>query len=654
MFTNLVRRSVVPRLYAGRAFSTFTPVFQKISHDVNIAKHDPSDKFSKPDVVAALEKGEISLEDLQKLSLISKMLKLQIAKLNYDSLTPVQSRSLLPMLMENGVVCRAKTGTGKTMAFAIPLVQACIDWSLRGTQTKTHALVVAPTRDLAMQIKTEFDKLIDDQKMRRKVSVHLSVGGKSETRIRGVRGAPSIVIATPGRLEANLRNPRYAEQCSDLKYQVYDEADRLLDQGFEETLLNIDELLAEAREQHAVNPEIKTKNVLFSATVDQRMDDFAKKAIGENYTYINCVNADEPESHENIHQTIVKTKSGFESHVAAISDILRNKVGNPAYKAILFVPTVSGSNFLYEVVSELSTTELKTRNNWVYKLNGEMTQRKRDVVTQRFRKASNGVLICTDVAARGLDFKNVTDVIQISPSMQVADYVHKVGRTARAGTSGNATLYLSEDQFKYKRVLENERGIIFSKEVKYETFEEDAKKFEELELPEEEAEDYVKSLFGFYKAVVSTYRLDLESVLRDLIITYRSFIANPNASIFISDKMFQTLRVPFSLVPEYIRSNVAPRFNNKKGNSGNNRSGRGGNSRLNNYSNDRNDRFGRNDRYERNDRFDRNDKNSGSKFRNNDNYRDDYRDGNNYQRTNDRKSKRSFGNNQGSRNPRRY
>lgn len=648
MLQNLVRSCarLPSRLLAlNRGFCTFHPAAAKFG------SHAPNpDRFTKPDVVAAIEKGEISLQDLQGLSLIDKKLKQSITKLNYDSLTPVQSRSLLPMLVEDGVVCRAKTGTGKTMAFAIPIVQACLDWyDPSGRPSKTHALVVAPTRDLAMQIKTEFDKLTKDKAIAKKVLVQLSVGGKAEARFRG---APSIIIATPGRLEANLRNPRYAEQFSDLKYQVYDEADRLLDQGFEDTLLNIEELLVAARDQYAEDPTIKTKNVLFSATVDDRMDSFAKKAIGENYTYINCVNADEPESHENIHQTIVKTRSAYESHVAAISDILRNKSEDKAYKAILFIPTVSGSNFLYDVISELSTSFLNTRSNWIYKLNGEMTQRKRDVVTQRFRSCLSGLLVCTDVAARGLDFKNVTDVIQISPSMQVADYVHKVGRTARAGTSGNATLYLSDGEFKYKRTLENERGIVFSKEVRYETFEEDNKKFEELELPAEEVEDYVKSAFGFYKAVVSTYRLHLETVLRDLIIVYRSFLADPTASLFLSDKMFQTLRVPFSLVPDYIRSNVKPRF--PSGNGNKSRNGyRGNNNSNSNYRNDRLRNFDRNGGYS-NDRYSSRQNFSDNKRFNRSSYSNDgfrgreERDGDNFKRLNDRKSKRSFDNSRSS------
>lgn len=619
---------------------TVTPLLRsRLFSTVSIlAKENPSlapiiDAFKKADVVAAVEKGEVSLEDLQSLSLIEPKLKNAIAKLDFKLLTPVQSRSILPILMEDGVVCRAKTGTGKTMAFAFPILQTCLEYSaVRRDTRESHvqALVVAPTRDLALQIADEFAKVTDKNKLlAKKATVHLAVGGKREP---FMKFAPSVVVATPGRLEANLRNPKFAAMMSQLKYKVYDEADRLLDQGFEETLHSIDEMLEDARNRYSPDSSIKTKNVLFSATIDERMEDFASETIGENYTYINCVNADEPEAHENIHQTIVKTKDVFESHVAAISDIFRKREEDPSYKAILFVPTVSGSNFLYDVVDELNRTFPKFKRRWLYKLNGGMSQGSRDRTTENFRKCLTGLLICTDVAARGLDFKNVSDVIQITPSNQIADYVHKVGRTARAGTSGNATLYLTDAEGRYKKALENNRGIVFSKEIRYETFNEDSKMFEELELPLEDAEDYAKSLLGFYQSVLGTYRLNLEIIVRDLVNMHRSFISDSTATLFISGHLFNTMKVLSSLVPEYIKTNVNVQANrNFKGNQS--RFGRSGGLNSRNFTRrDLNDR-------KRFSNYDDGFQSRGRNFSREDFYGNDDR-----RSQNDRKSKRSFDN----------
>lgn len=618
-----IRTTAVVR---ARLFSTVPSLLKNqtpVQAQPNILQN-VDDRFTKPDVIAAVNKGEVSLEDLQTLSLIEPKLKNAIAKLDFKLLTPVQSRSILPILMEDGVVCRAKTGTGKTMAFAFPILQTCLEHArndVRG-ESRVQALVVAPTRDLALQIADEFAKITDKNKLLgKKTTVHLAVGGKREPYMKF---APSVVVATPGRLEANLRNPKFAAMMSQLKYKVYDEADRLLDQGFEETLHSIDEMLEDARNRYAPDSITKTKNVLFSATIDERMEDFAKDTIGQDYTYINCVNADEPEAHENIHQTIVKTKDVFESHVAAISDIFRKREEDPSYKAILFVPTVSGSNFLYDVVDELNSTSPKFKRRWLYKLNGGMSQASRDRTTENYRKCLSGLLICTDVAARGLDFKNVSDVIQITPSNQIADYVHKVGRTARAGTSGNATLYLTDAEGKYKRALENNRGIVFSKEIRYESFTEDSKKFEELELPVEDAEDYAKSLLGFYQSVLGTYRLNLEIIVRDLVTMHRSFIGDSTATLFISGHLFNTMKVLSSLVPDYIKTNASVQSNR---NFKTNRFGRGGqNSRS----------FSRRDLNDRK-RFSNYDDGfqSGRNF-----YRDD--DYNDRRGQNDRKSKRSF------------
>lgn len=505
------------------------------------------DAYNSPELLAYKDK-EITVDQLGEFKAFDPKIARTFKKAGYTLLTPVQAKSIVPMMLEeHGVVCRAKTGTGKTMAFVLPTIQNALDYHFETKRGhgKVHTLIIAPTRDLALQIKEEYYKILTKDNLLSKIRVQLCIGGKSDS-IRNY--APAIVVATPGRLEANLKEPRFAALFSDLKYRVYDEADRLLDQGFEDSLLNIDRMLQDARSK-SLNPTTKMKSVLFSATVDRRVDDFATLVMGANYRYINCVPEDEPEAHENINQTLVVTKNNYEAHVAAVSDIIRNLSTKKNYKAILFVPTKQGTDFLFDVLRGARNTDLVSketnyfRTALMLKLHGDISQGRRDKATAEFRTCKSGVLVCTDVAARGMDFKNVTDVVQICPSSDVADYVHKVGRTARAGNSGNATLYLSKVDTPYVQELERQRGVKFSQEVKYEGMAEDVAEFEKIRIFPEEVSDYIRSYLGYYRGIVSAYRLRKDDAIANVMDLYRSLLHDPTAKLTISLKAYQNLGI---------------------------------------------------------------------------------------------------------------
>ncbi|KAF3987107.1 hypothetical protein FT663_03122 [Candidozyma haemuli var. vulneris] len=605
-------------LPTARAFSVSTKAFNRYKQ-IESAHRSPE--------LLALNKEDITIDTLSQVKAFEPKIVKAFKKLGYESFTPVQARSIVPMMTEeNGVVCRAKTGTGKTMAFVIPTLQTTLDYSFenKGGRGKVHTLVIAPTRDLAMQIKAEYHKLLDNERGLR-TRVQLCIGGTSDRII----SAPGIVIATPGRLEANLRNPSFASLFSDLKYRVYDEADRLLDQGFEESLMNIDDMLRDAREG-GLHKATKMRSVLFSATVDERVDSFAKATMGEDYRYINCVSKDEQEAHENINQTLIKTKNNYESHVAAFADMFRNLKEKPGYKAIMFVPTVSGTDFLYNILrggASAGFVDRRTlRNSSLLKLHGKLSQGRRNKSTEEFRNCKSGILICTDVAARGMDFKNVTDVIQICPSSEIADYVHKVGRTARAGTSGNATLYLSEYELPYAQALRHSRGINFSTEVDYENMTEDVALFEKINLYEADIEDYVKSYLGFARGACAPYNLNKQAMVSNVANLYRSFLQDPAAKIHMSSKTFlqMGLRDPrgeFFDIP----GGIPNQRSDSRGSKGGFRGGYGRNQRTDRHRSDRHGSDGyrsggqkyggyKSDRYS--DRFDsrRNDRNSKRTF----------------------------------------
>lgn len=505
----------------------------------------------RPNIYELYEDGKITLEQFKsdENKVFEKHVKQAIHSLNYYKFTPVQQQAILPVLQEkHGLVARAKTGTGKTMSFVLPLVQHSIDRWLthKRNDRKVHSIVIAPTRDLAMQIHEEFKKVTrTDNFLRFRVDVRLWVGGVKSNRPWG-SDVPQIIVMTPGRGLDWLSQGKWNQYFDQLDYRVFDEADRMLDQGFETQLHEIDAIIKKVRQP---SYPVQMKNVLFSATVNERVTEFATSQIGNDYRYIDCVDPNETETHDKIDQTFVKTKSLYESHMAAVMNIVRETQKNPKYKAILFVPTTVGADFIYETMKLVRVDG--DRLNSIWRLHGKLRQSLRDKSVRGFRKALGGVLVCTDVAARGMDFPRVNEVVQISPSVDLADYVHKIGRTGRAGASGKATLYLSEQEIKFKQMLQKKRGIKFATEIVYEPTEEDVKAFEEVTAPKDVVADYAMSTLGFQKSFADVFKIDKGPLVQNVVDMYRKCAATTE-SLFMSNRMFQMFMIPRYLVPDYI------------------------------------------------------------------------------------------------------
>lgn len=506
---------------------------KKVADEVKI--ENKTESISTQDVP---EDGPATFDGLAKTGHVHKDILKAIKLAKFTTLTPVQEKSLVPILEENGVVCRAKTGTGKTLAFVIPTLQCALENfdAPRGARGKVHALVIAPTRDLALQIESEYKKIIQNMPNQAKNKIHMEVhmGGR-KTRTGNV--APAIVIATPGRLNDNLRHSRFANMFTDLKYRVYDEADRLLDEGFSVTLDDIDDQLKQARSM-ATNPNASFKSVLFSATVDKSVSNFAKSVMGEDYKFINCVDENEPEAHENIEQTLVKTNNIGESFNGALAYIINN-MNNAGFKAMVFLPTVTATDWFYSMLMNAKDKEMydtqQTRKygSKLLRLHGKMSQAARDRTVRDYRRLSHGILVCTDVAARGLDFSDVSDVVQMGPSSEVADYIHKIGRTARAGASGRSILFLSSLEKNYSKALQSKRGVKFEHEIKYETAEEDKKLVQEIGADVENVESFIPTFLGFYKQVGSAYKIAQHDSLSQIIDYYRFLINDPEAKLSV-------------------------------------------------------------------------------------------------------------------------
>ncbi|HEX8393877.1 MAG TPA: DEAD/DEAH box helicase [Longimicrobium sp.] len=336
--------------------------------------------------------------------------------LGYEEPTPIQVRAIPVLLAGRDVIGRAATGTGKTAAFALPLVQR-INPSQRGVQ----ALVMAPTRELAVQVAEATQKY----GARRGVSVLAVYGGQDITRqLRELRRGVQVVVGTPGRLLDHIR--RGSLDLSGTQYVVLDEADEMLDMGFIEDIEAILEQLPAERQ-----------TALFSATFPPRIADLARRALKEpeRVTVV-------PEKLETPRVRQVAYLMPRQHKLEALARIL--DVEAPT-SAIIFCRTRGE-------VDEL-TAALGVRGYHPEALHGGLAQGQRDRVMAKFRQGTADLLIATDVAARGLDVEHVSHVVNYDIPQTPEVYVHRIGRTARAGREGTAlTLVLPRERFLLKAI----------------------------------------------------------------------------------------------------------------------------------------------------------------------------------------------------------
>lgn len=577
----------------------------------------------RPNLYELYEGEEITLDGIKqdKHGVFHKYIQNGLHSMNYNKLTPVQERTILPILQEEkGLVARAKTGTGKTMAFVVPLVQHSMDvWGIQKLKRpQVNSFVIAPTRDLATQIFLEFRRLTThDKNLKTRVDVRLWTGGMSTRRPWGSE-VPQIIVATPGRALYWLREHKWRRHFSQLDYRVFDEADRILDQGFSEDLAAIDELIKGVRRENYTGT---LKNVMFSATMDDNVWDFAKENLGEEFKYIDCVDPNEEETHLQITQKLVKTKSLFDTHVAAISDVIR-KSSEPGYKSIVFVPTTAAADFTYSLIR---SAQGGSGAKMCWPLHGKMTQSARDNSVRQFKRCTSGILVATDVAARGMDFQKVTEVVQLNASRETADYVHKIGRTGRAGASGTATLYMSENEMPFVQALRKQRDIKFNEEVVYEPTEDDLALFGKAEIDEYKIDDYISSVFGFQSMALDAYKGDRIGMVNNVVDLFRK-LSGDTAAFHMSNRLFENLSLPRTVIPDLITvpdaSNLRLTKRAKMLESGNSK----GYQNKSKYG--KNDRYSKgNNRYQDNDRRSNNrlskrsfDSKSGDYGRNNDGY----------------------------------
>lgn len=357
--------------------------------------------------------------------------------------TPIQERSIPALLEGKDIIGQAQTGTGKTLAFALPLLER-----IRPGTSGVQALIVSPTRELALQITAEIKKLIGADEGVRVLAVY---GGQDvEAQMHKLQGDVQMIVSTPGRLLDHMR--RGTVSLDTVKMLVLDEADQMLHMGF---LTEVEEILKAV--------PYRRQTMLFSATMPAGVRNLASRFMREPLDV--TVKAQQV-TVKDIRQWAVETSDrAKQATLKAIIDEQR------PYLAVVFCRTKRRASTLNAALQEAGYDSDE--------LHGDLSQAKREQVMKRFREAKLQLLVATDVAARGLDVEGVTHVFNYDIPHDVESYIHRIGRTGRAGGKGLAVTMVAP---KDRRELEQiENGIKQKLErKKYEVHEAGASRDEEL------------------------------------------------------------------------------------------------------------------------------------------------------------------------------
>ncbi|KAH8735277.1 P-loop containing nucleoside triphosphate hydrolase protein [Ilyonectria robusta] len=356
-------------------------------------------------------------QSFKELSLSEKTMK-AIEEMGFTTMTEIQRRGIPPSLAGRDVLGAAKTGSGKTLAFLIPVVEMLCSLRFK-PRNGTGVIVVSPTRELALQIFGVARELMAHHSQ----TYGIVIGGanrraEAEKLSKGV----NLIIATPGRLLDHLQNTPFV--FKNLKSLVIDEADRILEIGFEDEMRQIIKIL----------PKADRQTMLFSATQTTKVEDLARISLRPGPLYINVDEEKQFSTVEGLEQGYVLCEA--EKRFLLLFSFLKR---NLKKKVIVFFSSCACVKYHAELLNFIDLPVLD--------LHGKQKQQKRTNTFFEFCNAKQGTLICTDVAARGLDIPAVDWIVQFDPPDDPRDYIHRVGRTARGNNSkGRSLMFLQPSE----------------------------------------------------------------------------------------------------------------------------------------------------------------------------------------------------------------
>mmetsp|Transcript_38355 Transcript_38355/g.41580 ORF Transcript_38355/g.41580 Transcript_38355/m.41580 type:complete len:893 (-) Transcript_38355:433-3111(-) len=437
---------------------------------------------------------EIRFDDPTTIQLDPLLLQ-GVAKMGLTQMTEIQSKTFVAASTGNDVLGRARTGTGKTVAFLLPALQRLLNEGKVDDPNSVGMLIVSPTRELASQIGEQAKQLLQYQNG---ASVQVMFGGTNmktdvnrlsgTSRNKGSKsGLPTVLVATPGRLLDHLRSTKLRDPNSNniisfgkdimkrtCQILVLDETDRLLDMGFRNDIENIMQFLPPSSSSTSSSTSgrgVGRQTLLFSATIPQDLKVIMKKHMNAKYQEIDCVQDGDAATQTNasVQQTHLIAAKNADSVTAVIETIhysveshYETDVIVPP-KIVVFFPTARLVQFyaeiFHEVTGGVSVNVIDHNNDNEYntdatnkkrkalklqswELHSKKSQGYRNRVSEEFRKATTGVLFTSDVSARGVDYPNVSHVIQCGMPESRDQYIHRLGRTGRAGQQGTGWLLL--------------------------------------------------------------------------------------------------------------------------------------------------------------------------------------------------------------------
>lgn len=341
-----------------------------------------------------------------------------IQDMGFENLTPVQEQSIPLILDGKDIIASAKTGTGKTAAFVLPILERILSQKKSGIR----ALILAPTRELATQITENIWGL----GYHTSISTASIIGGADyDDQARALNNNPNIIVATPGRLidQMNLLKLDF----STVEYLVLDEADRMLDMGFIPSVLQILATLPEKRQ-----------NLLFSATIPPKIVKLTERMM-KDPVRVNVATFQTADSIEQVYYLVPEVLK---------TDLLENLLKeNNWNSSIVFLATKRGTEKL--------ARSLQKRGIRANAIHGDRTQDEREAALNEFKSGVSNVLVATDVIARGIDIDAVSHIVNYDVPNDVEDYIHRIGRTGRADLKGNAVTLVAKGEMSFLETIKN-------------------------------------------------------------------------------------------------------------------------------------------------------------------------------------------------------
>lgn len=355
------------------------------------------------------ENDEVTFFDL---GLNSELLK-TVSEKGFLTPTPIQ-RLAIPLLLNNdtNIIAKARTGTGKTASFVLPILQKLMKNKVPGNLNAVFALILEPTRELALQTQKEFSALTPGNFDIR--TCVLYGGAPYPQQIRDLKSHPQIIVGTPGRIKDHIS--RGLLKLDNIEYFILDEADEMLDLGFYD---DITEIFGVCNKSARI--------LLFSATMSDEIKKIAENFMGEYKIIEEKKVVDEP--------LLITQKFWIMQRSEKLSALVRLIDYNSDFYGLVFVQTKNDADEICKALDNMGFS--------VAVLHGDIMQTQREKVLERFRTKKTRVLVATDVAARGLDITGLTHVVNYSLPFDCETYVHRIGRTGRAGAAGVAITFVT-------------------------------------------------------------------------------------------------------------------------------------------------------------------------------------------------------------------